>query len=224
MGINIAIDGPAGAGKSTIAKRLAKKLGFIYVDTGAMYRAMAYYFLQHDIDAKDEKAIAAACPDVTVTITYENGEQQVILNGENVNGVIRNEEVGNMASSTSVYPIVREKLVELQRQLAKSADVIMDGRDIGTCVLPDAQVKIYLTASSATRAKRRFDELTEKGVSCDLAEIEKDIIDRDYRDMHRDTSPLCQAKDAVLVDSSEMNIDEVVDAIYQVYSKVKKEA
>ena len=224
MSMNIAIDGPAGAGKSTIAKRLAKKLGFIYVDTGAMYRAMAYYFLQHNIDAKNEKAIAAVCPDVTVTITYENGEQQVILNGENVNGVIRNEEVGNMASSTSVYPVVREKLVELQRQLAKSADVIMDGRDIGTCVLPDAQVKIYLTASSATRAKRRFDELTEKGVSCDLAEIEKDIIDRDYRDMHRDTSPLCQAKDAVLVDSSEMNIDEVIDAIYQVYSKVKKEA
>lgn len=223
MSMNIAIDGPAGAGKSTIAKRLAKKLGFIYVDTGAMYRAMAYYFLQHDIDAKDERAIAATCPDVDVTITYENGEQQVLLNGENVNGVIRNEEVGNMASSTSVYPVVREKLVELQRQLAKSADVIMDGRDIGTCVLPDAQVKIYLTASSATRAKRRFDELTEKGVSCDLAEIEKDIIDRDYRDMHRETSPLCQAEDAVLVDSSEMNIDEVVDAIYQVYLKAEKE-
>ena len=217
MSMNIAIDGPAGAGKSTIAKRLAKKLGFIYVDTGAMYRAMAYYFLQHNI----ENAIAAACPDVDVTITYENGEQQVLLNGENVNGVIRNEEVGNMASSTSVYPVVRKKLVELQRQLAKSADVIMDGRDIGTCVLPDAQVKIYLTASSATRAKRRYDELTEKGVSCDLAEIEKDIIDRDYRDMHRETSPLRQAEDAVLVDSSEMNIDEVVDAIYQVYSEAK---
>ena len=221
MSMNIAIDGPAGAGKSTIAKRLAKKLGFIYVDPGAMYRAMAYYFLQHNIDAKDEKAIAAACPDVDVTITYENGEQQVLLNGENVNGVIRNEEVGNMASSTSVYPVVRKKLVELQRQLAKSADVIMDGRDIGTCVLPDAQVKIYLTASSATRAKRRYDELTEKGVSCDLAEIEKDIIDRDYRDMHRETSPLRQAEDAVLVDSSEMNIDEVVDAIYQVYSEAR---
>ena len=221
MSMNIAIDGPAGAGKSTIAKRLAKKLGFIYVDTGAMYRAMAYYFLQHNIDAKDENAIAAACPDVDVTITYENGEQQVLLNGENVNGVIRNEEVGNMASSTSVYPVVRKKLVELQRQLAKSADVIMDGRDIGTCVLPDAQVKIYLTASSATRAKRRYDELTEKGVSCDLSEIEKDIIDRDYRDMHRETSPLRQAEDAVLVDSSEMNIDEVVDAIYQVYSEAK---
>ena len=221
MSMNIAIDGPAGAGKSTIAKRLAKKLGFIYVDTGAMYRAMAYYFLQHNIDAKDENAIAAACPDVDVTITYENGEQQVLLNGENVNGVIRNEEVGNMASSTSVYPVVRKKLVELQRQLAKSADVVMDGRDIGTCVLPDAQVKIYLTASSATRAKRRYDELTEKGVSCDLAEIEKDIIDRDYRDMHRETSPLRQAEDAVLVDSSEMNIDEVVDAIYQVYSEAR---
>lgn len=221
MSMNIAIDGPAGAGKSTIAKQLAKKLGFIYVDTGAMYRAMAYYFLQHNIDAKDENAIAAACPDVDVTITYENGEQQVLLNGENVNGVIRNEEVGNMASSTSVYPVVRKKLVELQRQLAKSADVIMDGRDIGTCVLPDAQVKIYLTASSATRAKRRYDELTEKGVSCDLAEIEKDIIDRDYRDMHRETSPLRQAEDAVLVDSSEMNIDEVVDAIYQVYSEAR---
>ena len=221
MSMNIAIDGTAGAGKSTIAKRLAKKLGFIYVDTGAMYRAMAYYFLQHNIDAKDENAIAAACPDVDVTITYENGEQQVLLNGENVNGVIRNEEVGNMASSTSVYPVVRKKLVELQRQLAKSADVIMDGRDIGTCVLPDAQVKIYLTASSATRAKRRYDELTEKGVSCDLAEIEKDIIDRDYRDMHRETSPLRQAEDAVLVDSSEMNIDEVVDAIYQVYSEAR---
>ena len=218
---SIAIDGPAGAGKSTIAKTIAKKLEFIYVDTGAMYRAMAYYFLQHNIDAKDENAIAATCPDVDVTITYENGEQQVLLNGENVNGVIRNEEVGNMASSTSVYPVVRKKLVELQRQLAKSADVIMDGRDIGTCVLPDAQVKIYLTASSATRAKRRYDELTEKGVSCDLAEIEKDIIDRDYRDMHRETSPLRQAEDAVLVDSSEMNIDEVVDAIYQVYSEAR---
>ena len=221
MSMNIAIDGPAGAGKSTIAKRLAKKLGFIYVDTGAMYRAMAYYFLQNGIAPDDEQAIAAACPDVDVTITYENGEQQVLLNGENVNGVIRNEEVGNMASSTSVYPVVRKKLVELQRQLAKSADVIMDGRDIGTCVLPDAQVKIYLTASSATRAKRRYDELTEKGVSCDLAEIEKDIIDRDYRDMHRETSPLRQAEDAVLVDSSEMNIDEVVDAIYQVYSEAR---
>lgn len=217
MSMNIAVDGPAGAGKSTIAKRLAKNLGFIYVDTGAMYRAMAYYFLQNGIAAEDEAAIAAACPDVDVTIAYEDGEQQVILNGRNVNGAIRTEEVGNMASATSVYPVVREKLVELQRQLAARSDVIMDGRDIGTCVLPDAQVKIYLTASSATRAKRRFDELSAKGESCDLAEVERDIIDRDYRDMHRETSPLKQADDAVLVDSSDMDIDEVVAAITEVY-------
>lgn len=219
MSMNIAIDGPAGAGKSTIAKTLAKNLGFIYVDTGAMYRAMAYYFLSHNIAAEDETAIAAACPNVDVTLVYENGEQQVLLNGENINGVIRTEQVGNMASATSVYPVVREKLVELQRQLAAKSDVIMDGRDIGTCVLPNAQVKIYLTASSATRAKRRYDELTAKGVTCDLAEIEKDIIDRDYRDMNRETSPLKQAEDAVLVDSSEMNIDEVVDTIHNIYKE-----
>lgn len=223
MSINIAIDGPAGAGKSTIAKKLAKKLGFVYVDTGAMYRAMAYYFLQHGIAAEDEKTIAEACPKVEVTIAYEGGEQQVILNGENVNGVIRTEEVGNMASATSVYPVVRTKLVELQQQLAAKTDVIMDGRDIGTCVLPGAQVKIYLTASSATRAKRRYDELTAKGIVCDLEEIEKDIIDRDYRDMHRETSPLKQAEDAVLVDSSELNIEGVVEAIYAIYEKAEKE-
>lgn len=217
MSMNIAIDGPAGAGKSTIAKKLAKKLGFIYVDTGAMYRAMAYYFLSNEIAVENQEAIAAACPDVAVTISYEAGEQQVILNGENVNGKIRTEEVGNMASATSIYPVVREKLVELQRQLAATADVIMDGRDIGTCVLPDAQVKIYLTASSATRAKRRYEELTLKGNKCNLAEIEKDIIERDYRDMHRETSPLMQAEDAVLVDSSQMSIDEVVETIYNIY-------
>lgn len=210
MAYNIAIDGPAGAGKSTIAKKLAADLGYVYVDTGAMYRAMAYYFLQNGIDAKDEKAIADACPNVDVTIQYENGEQQVILNGENVNGVIRKEEVGNMASATSVYPVVRTKLVELQRQLAAKENVIMDGRDIGTVVLPNANVKIYLTASSAVRAKRRFDELTAKGVECDIDAIEKDIIDRDYRDMHRETSPLRQAEDAVLLDSSNLDIDGVV--------------
>lgn len=219
MSINIAIDGPAGAGKSTIAKTIAKNLGFIYVDTGAMYRAMAYYFLSNGIEAEDEEAIAEACPKVDVTIAYENGEQQVILNGKNVNGVIRTEEVGNMASATSVYPVVRTKLVELQRQLAGKADVIMDGRDIGTCVLPNAQVKIYLTASVATRAKRRYDELRAKGIECNLTEIEKDIEDRDYRDMHRETSPLKQAEDAILVDSSELNIDEVVEAIHTIYKK-----
>lgn len=217
MNVSIAIDGPAGAGKSTIAKTLAKQLGFIYVDTGAMYRAMAYYFLQNNISAEDEEAIAKACPNVNVTIVYENNEQQVILNGENVNGVIRTEEVGNMASATSVYPVVRTKLVELQRELASTCSVIMDGRDIGTCVLPNAEVKIYLTASSATRAKRRYDELTAKGISCDLNEIEQDIIDRDYRDMNRETSPLKQAEDAVLVDTSEMNIAQVVEEIDKIY-------
>lgn len=207
---NIAIDGPAGAGKSTIAKKLAADLGYVYVDTGAMYRAMAYYFLQNNIAADDEAAISAACPDINVTIEYKDGAQQVILNGENVNGVIRNEEVGNMASATSVYPVVRTKLVELQRQLAAKQSVIMDGRDIGTVVLPDANVKIYLTASSKVRAKRRYDELTAKGEKCDLDAIEQDIIDRDYRDMHRETSPLKQADDAVLLDSSDLDIDGVV--------------
>ncbi len=213
---NIAIDGPAGAGKSTIAKKLAADLGYVYVDTGAMYRAMAYYFLQNNIAADDEAAILAACPDVNVTIEYKDGAQQVILNGENVNGVIRNEEVGNMASATSVYPVVRTKLVELQRQLAAKQSVIMDGRDIGTVVLPDANVKIYLTASSKVRAKRRYDELTAKGEKCDLDAIEQDIIDRDYRDMHRETSPLKQADDAVLLDSSDLDIDGVVEKMKEI--------
>ena len=222
MAYNIAIDGPAGAGKSTIAKKLAADLGYVYVDTGAMYRAMAYYFLQNGIDAKDEKAIADACSNVDVTIQYVNGEQQVILNGENVNGVIRKEEVGNMASATSVYPVVRTKLVELQRQLAAKENVIMDGRDIGTVVLPNANVKIYLTASSAVRAKRRFDELTAKGVECYIDAIEKDIIDRDYRDMHRETSPLRQAEDAVLLDSSDLDIDGVVAEMKKIIEDVQR--
>lgn len=219
MSMNIAIDGPAGAGKSTIAKQVAKKLGYVYVDTGAMYRAMALYFIRQGIDASDEKAIQEAVAKVKVTIRYENQEQQVILNDENVTGFIRTEEVGNMASATSVYGVVREKLVELQRELAASTDVIMDGRDIGTCVLPNAQVKVYLTASVETRGQRRYDELQAKGVSCDLEEIKKDIEDRDYRDMHRENSPLRQAEDAVLVDSSNMSIEKVVSAIIRLCEK-----
>ena len=216
MGCNIAIDGPAGAGKSTIAKKVAKELSFIYVDTGAMYRAIALYFLRKGIDGHDRKLVAAECPNIHVTLEYdEEGKQQVILNGENITGFIRQEAVGNMASATSVYPVVREKLVELQRQLAARENVVMDGRDIGTVVLPDANVKIFLTASSKVRAKRRFDELTAKGEKCDIDAIEKDIIERDHRDMTRETSPLKQADDAVLLDSSDMTIDEVVDRMKQ---------
>ena len=221
MSMNVAVDGPAGAGKSTIAKRVAKELGFVYVDTGAMYRAMALFFLKQGIDAKDEEKIAKLCKDIRISIVYENGEQKVLLNHEDVTGQIRAEEVGNMASATSVYGCVREKLVSLQQQLAKSTDVIMDGRDIGTCVLPQAQVKIYLTASSYVRAKRRYDELQEKGIPCDLKEIQKDIEKRDERDMNREISPLRQAEDAHLVDSSDMTIDEVVDAIIALCREAK---
>lgn len=224
MAFNIAIDGPAGAGKSTIAKTLAKELGFVYVDTGAMYRAMAYYFLQQGIDKDDEAAITSAAPGADVTIRYEDGAQQVILNGENITGSLRTEQVGNMASSTSVYPAVRKKLVALQQKLAETTDVIMDGRDIGTCVLPDAQVKIYLTASVETRAKRRYTELIEKGEAADLAKIAADIKERDYRDMHREMSPLRQAEDAILVDSSEMSIDEVVSVIRAIAADKRGEA
>lgn len=221
MKYNIAIDGPAGAGKSTIAKKLAKDLGYVYVDTGAMYRAMAYYFIQNGIKADDVLAIEKACVDVDVTITYKDGEQQVILNGENVNGVIRNEEVGNMASATSIYPVVRTKLVELQRILAQKENVIMDGRDIGTVVLPNANVKIFLTASSRVRATRRYEELQAKGIECNLDEIEKDIIERDQRDMNRETSPLKQADDAILLDSSDLDIDGVVERMKEIIEKAK---
>ena len=213
---NIAIDGPAGAGKSTIAKMVAKKLGFIYVDTGAMYRAMALYFIRQGIGAEDEAAIAAACGDAKITIRYQDGAQQVILNGEDVSDLIRTEEVGNMASATSIYPKVRAHLLDLQRSLAASADVLMDGRDIGTCILPDADAKIFLTAGTGVRAMRRYKELVQKGETCNLEEIEQDIIERDQRDMNRETAPLRQAEDAVLIDSSGMTVEEVIDAILKV--------
>lgn len=213
MSFNVAIDGPAGAGKSTIAKAVAKKLNYIYVDTGAMYRAMALYMLREQVDPGQPDKVSEKCEQADITIAYENGQQVVYLNGENVNPYLRTEEVGNMASAISTFPRVRAKLVELQKSLAAKSDCIMDGRDIGTCVLPNAQVKVYLTASSLVRAKRRYDELTAKGEVCDLAKIQADIEERDYRDMHREHSPLCQAEDAVLVDSSDMSIDEVIDTI-----------
>ena len=178
-----------------------------------MYRAMALYLLREHVNPAQTEEIDKRCQDADITIAYENGEQVVYLNGENVNGYIRTEEVGNMASVSSPNPNVRKKLVELQQKLAADADVVMDGRDIGTCVLPGAQVKVYLTADSSVRAMRRYKELVAKGVSCDLATIEQDIIERDRQDMTREISPLKQAEDAVLLDSSHMTVDEVVDAV-----------
>lgn len=213
MGYNIAIDGPAGAGKSTIAKLVAKEKGYIYVDTGAMYRGLAVHFLQNGIEAGDTEEISEACAAADVKIGYENGVQQVYLNGQNITDKLRMEETGNMASVSSAIPAVREKLLKLQKTLAAENDVVMDGRDIGTNILPHANVKIYLTASVKTRARRRYEELREKGEQCELEEIEKDIEERDYRDMHRDIAPLKQAEDAVLIDSSDLTIDEVVAAI-----------
>ncbi len=216
MSFNIAVDGPAGAGKSTIAKQVAKKMGLIYVDTGAMYRAMALYMVRMGIDVEDEEKVIENCKNADITIRYEDGVQVVYLNGENVNAHLRKEEVSNAASKVSVIAQVRAQLVALQKKLAAESDCIMDGRDIGTCVLPNADAKIFLTASSAVRAKRRYDELTAKGEACDLAKIQADIEERDYRDMNRENSPLMQAEDAVLVDSSYMTIEEVVDTIMEI--------
>lgn len=213
MGYNVAIDGPAGAGKSTIAKLVAKEKGYIYVDTGAMYRGFAIHFLDKGIQPQETEKVIEACKDAEVTIAYEDAVQHVYLNGKDISSRLRNEEVGNMASVTSAIPEVRKKLLELQQNLAKTQNVIMDGRDIGTCVLPHADVKVYLTASVETRAKRRYQELQEKGEDCNLEEIAHDIEERDRRDMTREIAPLKQAEDAVLVDSSDMTIAEVVKTI-----------
>ena len=221
MAYSIAIDGPAGAGKSTIAKKAAKELGFIYIDTGAMYRAMAVYFMDEKVDTDSIEAMEKACGNVDVSIEYSQGAQQVILNGVNVTGRLRTEEVGRMASKTSPCTAVRKKLVELQRKLAASTDVIMDGRDIGTCVLPQATLKIYLTASVEARADRRYRELIEKGEKADLSIISKDIKERDYNDMHRANSPLRQAEDAVYLDTSDMNIEQVTDKIIELFNERK---
>ena len=219
MNKNIAIDGPAGAGKSTIAKRVAKEIGAVYVDTGAMYRAVALYLLRNKVSEEDNEAIGRVCQGAKVTIAYEDGVQQVYLNGENVSGLIRTEEVSRMTSISSTNEAVRALLLDLQRDLAKTTQVVMDGRDIGTNVLPDARVKIYLTASVETRAKRRFKELTAKGEACELEEIEAMIRERDERDMNRKLAPLKQAEDAVLVDTSDMNIEEVTERLIAIYKE-----
>ena len=221
MSYSVAIDGPAGAGKSTIAKLLAAKMNYIYVDTGAMYRAMAVYFSQNNVNPSDEDAINEAVKNVDITICYEDGVQQVILNGENVTSILRTEQTGKMASMTSKYAAVRTKLVDLQRKLADTSNVIMDGRDIGTTVLPNAFAKIFLTASSDARAQRRFKELTEKGEECDFDDIKADIEQRDYEDSHRAISPLKQADDAVLLDTSDMSIEQVVEAMVKIIDEKK---
>lgn len=220
--MNIAIDGPAGAGKSSIAKRVAKELAFVYVDTGAMYRTMALYFLENQIPVDDEDEVSAHCDEIDIKLEYIDNSQIVRLNGKDVSDDIRKEEVGNTASIVAKYTAVRNKLVALQRRMAETTDLIMDGRDIGTVVLPNAEAKIYLTASSAVRAKRRFLELQEKGISCDLDKIEEDIIARDKQDMNREISPLKQAEDAILVDSSDMTIDEVVETIKNIVKECRK--
>lgn len=219
--MNIAIDGPAGAGKSSIAKLAAQKLEFIYIDTGAMYRAMALYFIRRGIDCQNKASVEEHCDEIDISITYENGAQHIYLNGEDVSVGIRNEKVGNNASIVASYGKIREKLVALQRRMAAGSNVIMDGRDIGTVVLPDAEVKIYLTASSAIRARRRYEELKQKGTACDLEQIEKDIILRDKQDMNREISPLCQAEDAILLDSSDMSIDDVVQEVMRIVSRAE---
>lgn len=221
MYYSIAIDGPAGAGKSTIAKAIAKEMNFIYVDTGAMYRAMALYFLRKRIDVSDTERVSGECSQIQVRLGYdEEGRQQVFLNEENVTPYIRTEEVGKAASMAAAIPAVRAALLDLQRNMARTNHVLMDGRDIGTNVLPDASLKIYLTASSAVRAARRYAELQERGVDCELSQIEKDIIERDRQDMSREIAPLRKAEDAILVDSSEMSIDEVVRAVIAEFNKI----
>lgn len=217
--VNIAIDGPAGAGKSTVAKGVAKKLGFLYVDTGAMFRAMALYFVRNGFDVEKQEVLEKESKNIDVALQFERGEQQVFLNGENVGAYLRTEEVGNMASLIATNQAIRTRLLEIQQNIAKEHHVVMDGRDIGTCVLPNAQVKIYLTASSKERARRRYEELVQKGEVCSIDHIEQDIIKRDEADMNRDIAPLRQAEDAVFIDCSDMTIDEVIKSIVEQYDQ-----
>ena len=219
--MKIAIDGPAGAGKSSIAKLVAKKLSFVYVDTGAMFRTVAYYFLSQGKDPSDTEMVTEECEKISISIEYKDGAQHIFLDGTDVSTEIRQEEVGKNASVVPKNQAVRNRLLALQRQMAEKQDVIMDGRDIGTVVLPDAQVKIYLTASASVRAERRYKELVEKGETCNLKKIEEDIIARDEQDMNREIAPLKQAEDAVLVDSSYMTIEEGVDKIIEIVEKVQ---
>lgn len=220
---NIAIDGPAGAGKSTIAKRVASQLGYIYVDTGAMYRAVGLYCIENNIPPTQIEAVENAIELIQVSIRFNEGEQQVLLNQRNVNALIRSNEVSTTASIISAYPNIREKMVEIQRELAHVENVVMDGRDIGTHVLKDATLKIYMSASVEIRAKRRWLELHERGEEVDFQELKNDIEKRDFNDMNREFSPLQQADDAILLDTSEMSIHQVVEEILCFFNQKRLE-
>lgn len=219
MGSSIAIDGPAGAGKSTIAKAIAKSLKIVYLDTGAMYRAAAYKALQLGIDLLDKTNLASLADNLKIDVQYKNNEQRIILDGEDITESIRTPEISKAASAVAAIPEIRLKLVDIQRSIAKKVNVVMDGRDIGTYVLPDASVKIFLTASVEERAKRRYDELHNKGINDSYADILKDIEERDYKDSTRAFAPLKKAKDAVEIDTTSMSIEEVIERILQIIDK-----
>ncbi len=213
---SVALDGPGGAGKSTIAKQIAKDKGIVYVDTGAMYRAIALYLLNNGIDVRDKNAVVAALPDIDIQLSYVDGAQRVILNGTDVSAEIRQNPVSMAASTSSAYQEVRTFLLQQQRDMATKQSVVMDGRDIGTVVLPDARVKIFITASSAVRAERRYKELIEKGDTITYEEVLADIEKRDYQDTHRAAAPLRQAEDAVLLDTSDLDFEQSVNAVKKI--------
>ena len=220
---SIAIDGPAGAGKSTVAKQVAKMLNFIYIDTGAMYRAIGYYCLNNNVDILNEEMVNNSLNNINIELKFIDNLQRIYLNNEDITDLIRTQEVGKAASSVSVYSKVREKMVSMQQNIARDNNVVMDGRDIGTVVLPNANLKIFLTASSLERAKRRYKELLEKGISEDLETIKKEIEERDYRDSNREISPLKQADDAIFLDSSNMTLEEEIEYILKLYKERIKE-
>ncbi len=220
--INIAIDGPAGAGKSTVAKAVAKSLNIIYLDTGAMYRATAYFALKNNIDVKDENAVAAMLVNLKMQIVFENGIQQIYVNNVNTTPFLREHYMSKAASDISALPCVRYKMVELQREFAEFNDVVLDGRDIGTFVLPDANCKFFMTASAEERATRRFIELGEKGQKVDYNIVLNDIKERDYNDSHRAVAPLKQADDAILLDTTSLTIEEVVKFVIDKVKEIIK--
>ena len=223
MSINVALAGPSGAGKSTIAKTVAAKLGFVYVDTGALYRSIAYYAITRGADVNDGAQVAAVLDGLAVRLTYIEGAQAVLVNGVNVSDKIRTPEISMAASAVSKYPEVRAILLDTQRSIAAENDIIMDGRDIGTVVLPNAQVKVFLTASAEERANRRYKELSEKGDPSTYEEVLADINQRDYNDTHREIAPLKQAEDATLVDSTSMTIEQAADEIVRLVNAVREQ-